>query len=49
MKYLSKLLYKFPDEMEKDFLSSFSCGNDQGLEEVEGKIVSDMKLRLRAR
>lgn len=49
MKYLSKLLYKFPDEMEKDFLSSFSCGNDQGLEEVEGKTVSDMKFRLRAR
>lgn len=49
MKYLSKLLYKFPDEMEKDFLSSFSCGDDQGLEKVEGKTVSDMKLRPGAR
>lgn len=49
MKYLSKLLYKFPDEMEKDFLSSFSCGDDQGLEKVEGKRVSDMKLRPGAR
>lgn len=49
MKYLSKLLYKFPDEMEKDLLSSFSCGDDQGLEKVEGKTVSDMKLRPGAR